>query len=233
MAFANAFVGERPESRRERARSAFNRLIDRQAAQSIARLSAAGDTPLPSRQAPQRDSARGRRRIRPVCESARTWQDFAGFEPSRRDLAVAPGLGREAEEASLCTMNKKTIAALASVGYPAPGSRQVNDEPKWWRLLQIIWASGGPNLQVFKRGLMVLSLFWRRLGILAGEIRAQVLVEIDRTPLAVRQGAATVMCVPAAAVAMPVISHRAAEQRGRRPQQKAPGRHPSARIRRP
>jgi len=39
------------------------------------------------------------------------------------------------------------------------------------------------------------------------------MVEIDRNPLAVRQGAATIMCLAAAAVAMPVISHRAAEQR--------------------
>lgn len=39
------------------------------------------------------------------------------------------------------------------------------------------------------------------------------MVEIDRNPLAVRQGAATIMCIAAAAVAMPVISHRAAEQR--------------------
>jgi len=60
---------------------------------------------------------------------------------------------------------------------------------------------------------MHLSLFWRRLTILAGEIRTQVMVEIDKNPLAVRQGAATIMCLAAAAVAMPVISHRAAEQR--------------------
>jgi spore germination cell wall hydrolase CwlJ-like protein len=39
------------------------------------------------------------------------------------------------------------------------------------------------------------------------------MVEIERNPLAVRQGAATIMCLAAAAVAMPVISHRAAEQR--------------------
>jgi spore germination cell wall hydrolase CwlJ-like protein len=39
------------------------------------------------------------------------------------------------------------------------------------------------------------------------------MVEIERNPLAVRQGAATVMCIAAAAVAMPVIAHRAAEQR--------------------
>jgi len=39
------------------------------------------------------------------------------------------------------------------------------------------------------------------------------MVEIERNPLAVRQGAATIMCIAAAAVAMPVISHRAAEQR--------------------
>lgn len=40
-----------------------------------------------------------------------------------------------------------------------------------------------------------------------------MMVEIERNPLAVRQGAATVMCLAAAAVAMPVISYRAAEQR--------------------
>ncbi|WP_325061809.1 cell wall hydrolase [Vitreimonas sp.] len=60
---------------------------------------------------------------------------------------------------------------------------------------------------------MHLTLFWRRLAILADGIRTQVMVEIDRNPLAVRQGAATIMCLAAAAVAMPVIAHRAAEQR--------------------
>ncbi|MDX2276210.1 MAG: cell wall hydrolase [Hyphomonadaceae bacterium] len=39
------------------------------------------------------------------------------------------------------------------------------------------------------------------------------MVEIERNPLAMRQGAATIVCIAAAAVAMPVISHRAAEQR--------------------
>lgn len=39
------------------------------------------------------------------------------------------------------------------------------------------------------------------------------MVELERNPLAVRQGAAAVACIAAAAVAMPVISHRAAEQR--------------------
>ncbi|GAN00204.1 cell wall hydrolyses [alpha proteobacterium U9-1i] len=39
------------------------------------------------------------------------------------------------------------------------------------------------------------------------------MVEIERNPLAVRQGAATIVCIAAAAVAMPVIAHRAAEQR--------------------
>lgn len=37
--------------------------------------------------------------------------------------------------------------------------------------------------------------------------------EIERNPVAVRQGAATIVCLAAAAVAMPVISYRAAEQR--------------------
>ncbi|MES1158490.1 MAG: cell wall hydrolase [Terricaulis silvestris] len=39
------------------------------------------------------------------------------------------------------------------------------------------------------------------------------MVEVERNPLAVRQGAAAVACIAAAAVAMPVIAHRAAEQR--------------------
>lgn len=39
------------------------------------------------------------------------------------------------------------------------------------------------------------------------------MVEIERNPLAVRQGAATIMCLAAAAVAMPVIADRAAAQR--------------------
>lgn len=60
---------------------------------------------------------------------------------------------------------------------------------------------------------MTLGLIWRRLTIFAGTIRTQVMVEIERNPLAVRQGAATIMCIAAAAVAMPVIAHRAAEQR--------------------
>jgi hypothetical protein len=60
---------------------------------------------------------------------------------------------------------------------------------------------------------MHLRLFWRRLAIFAGSIRTQVMVEIERNPLAVRQGAATVMCLAAAAVSMPLIAHRAAEQR--------------------
>ncbi|MGE0827838.1 MAG: cell wall hydrolase [Hyphomonadaceae bacterium] len=39
------------------------------------------------------------------------------------------------------------------------------------------------------------------------------MVELERNPMAVRQGAAAVACIAAAAVAMPVISHRAADQR--------------------
>jgi len=111
------------------------------------------------------------------------------------------------------TMNKKSIAPPAQVLYPAKASRQVVRETKRLRVLQFFWQRAVPNLDGFKRGLMHLSLFWRRLTIFAGEIRTQVMVEIERNPLAVRQGAATIMCLAAAAVAMPVISHRAAEQR--------------------
>lgn len=110
-------------------------------------------------------------------------------------------------------MNKKSIAPRARVLYPA-GARGHNiPQAKQTGLLRNIWLSFVPKLHTIKWGLMHLSLFWRRLTILAGEIRTQVMVEIERNPLAVRQGAATIMCLAAAAVAMPVISHRAAEQR--------------------
>src|SRR5690606_1807236 len=111
------------------------------------------------------------------------------------------------------TMNKKSIAPQASVLYPAQGSRQVVGGSKHDRVLRFSWRSTVPKLDAVKRGLMHLSLFWDRLAVFADEIRTQVMVEIERNPLAVRQGAATIMCLAAAAVAMPVISHRAAEQR--------------------
>jgi spore germination cell wall hydrolase CwlJ-like protein len=110
-------------------------------------------------------------------------------------------------------MNKKTIAPRAQVLYPPQASEQNIAGAKWYGLLQIIWRLLAPNLDSVKRGLMHLSLFWRRLAVFAGEIRTQVMVEIERNPLAVRQGAATIMCLAAAAVAMPLIAHRAAEQR--------------------
>lgn len=110
-------------------------------------------------------------------------------------------------------MNKKTIAPRAQVLYPPHSLEQNIAEAKWYGLLQIIWRLLVPNLHSVKRGLMHLSLFWHRLAIFAGEIRTQVMVEIERNPLAVRQGAATIMCLAAAAVAMPLIAHRAAEQR--------------------
>lgn len=110
-------------------------------------------------------------------------------------------------------MNKKTIAPGAQVLYPPQASEQNIAGAKWYGLSRIIWRLLVPNLHSVKRGLMHLSLFWRRLAIFAGEIRTQVMVEIERNPLAVRQGAATIMCLAAAAVAMPLIAHRAAEQR--------------------
>lgn len=110
-------------------------------------------------------------------------------------------------------MNKKSIAPRARNLYPAQASGQIVTEAKRLGLLRNIWRQLVPNLHTIKRGLMHFTLFWRRLTILAGEIRTQVMVEIERNPLAVRQGAATIMCLAAAAVAMPVISHRAAEQR--------------------
>ena len=110
-------------------------------------------------------------------------------------------------------MNKKSIAPPVSGVYARPASRQVVSEALLLQSRQFDWRLPVPKLHAIKRGLMTLSLFWRRLAVFAGEIRTQVMVEIERNPLAVRQGAATIMCLAAAAVAMPVISYRAAEQR--------------------
>ena len=110
-------------------------------------------------------------------------------------------------------MNKKSIAPSVSGVYARPASRQVVGEALLLRSRRFAWRLSVPKLHAIKRGLMHLSLFWRRLAVFAGEIRTQVMVEIERNPLAVRQGAATIMCLAAAAVAMPVISYRAAEQR--------------------
>lgn len=110
-------------------------------------------------------------------------------------------------------MNKKTIAPLESVLYLGPASPQDKSEGCVGRPLQFYWQIPVPKLHGFKRGLMNLSLFWDRLTTFAGTIRAQIMVEIERNPLAMRQGAATIVCIAAAAVAMPVIAHRAAEQR--------------------
>lgn len=110
-------------------------------------------------------------------------------------------------------MNKKSIAPPVRPVYPRRTSRQDIAEAKLLLRLQFAWRTSVPKLHGLKRGLMHLSLIWRRLTMLAGEIRAQAMVEIERNPLAVRQGAATIVCLAAAAVAMPVISYRAAEQR--------------------
>lgn len=110
-------------------------------------------------------------------------------------------------------MNKKSIAARASSLYPRRVLRQFIRWTKRLGRLSFSWETSVPKLDAIKQGLMTLGLFWRRLAIFAGSIRAQMMVEVERNPLAVRQGAATIACIAAAAVAMPVISHRAAEQR--------------------
>jgi hypothetical protein len=56
-------------------------------------------------------------------------------------------------------------------------------------------------------------MFWTRLGVFLDALWTDLMLELERNPLAVRQGAAAVACIAAAAIAMPVISHRAAEQR--------------------
>ena len=65
----------------------------------------------------------------------------------------------------------------------------------------------------FKRILGIFVMFWRSFATFIGTIRTELMVELERNPLALRQGAAALACVAAAAVAMPVIAERAAEQR--------------------
>jgi len=110
-------------------------------------------------------------------------------------------------------MNKKSIAALVGLLYAALAAPQNKSAGIVGRPSQLYWPQLVPKLDGFKRGLMFIPLFWRRLTTFAGTLRAQIMVEIERNPLAVRQGAATIVCIAAAAVAMPVIAHRAAEQR--------------------
>lgn len=110
-------------------------------------------------------------------------------------------------------MNKKSIAPLLCLLYGLSFTRHSVKRALLHRNVSVNCTSSVSILDVFKRGLMVLAVFWRRLTRFAGSVRAQLMVEIERNPLAMRQGAATIVCIAAAAVAMPLISHRAAEQR--------------------
>src|SRR5690606_21289226 len=136
--------------------------------------------------------------------SARFAHGCAPNGPSGCGGGAALGQVIQAEGGAVETMNKKSIAPAVPLLYPAQVVLAVIVKAKRKFAAAVTWGRTVPNLHAVKRGLMHLSLFWRRLAILAGEIRTQVMVEIERNPLAVRQGAATIMCLAAAAVAMPV-----------------------------
>lgn len=148
-----------------------------------------------------------------IGESARFAHGCAPDGPSGCGGGAALDQGIQVEPGAVETMNKKSMAPRVPGLYPPQVALADIAKAKWNYAIAVIWTSTVPKLHAFKRGLMHLSLFWRRLAILADGIRTQAMVEIDKNPLAVRQGAATIMCLAAAAVAMPVISHRAAEQR--------------------
>ena len=115
--------------------------------------------------------------------------------------------------AEIPSLNKLSIAPAGSVMYLRTSTSQDIRTGLLRLFLWINWLSSLPILLIVKRGLVILGVFWTRLATFAGSIRAGVMAEIERNPLAVRQGAAAVACIAAAAVAMPVIAHRAAEQR--------------------
>lgn len=56
-------------------------------------------------------------------------------------------------------------------------------------------------------------MFWRRLVLLLGAIRAERMIEPLRNPQVLRQGAAVAVCFAAATVSLPVIAERGAAQR--------------------
>jgi Cell Wall Hydrolase len=111
------------------------------------------------------------------------------------------------------SVNKLSIARQATDVYCRTFFGQTTEQSTSAHLRGMKDSASVPNLHSFKWGLMTLRVFWGRLATIAGAIRAQLMVELERNPLAVRQGAAAVACIAAAAVAMPVIAHRAAEQR--------------------
>src|SRR5262249_35336444 len=111
------------------------------------------------------------------------------------------------------SMNKKSIAPRATGVYSALPNGQTTDRATLADLRGMKDSASVPIPNSSKWGLMTLRVLWARFAALMGAIRVQVMVELERNPLAVRQGAAAVACIAAAAVAMPVIAHRAAEQR--------------------
>lgn len=66
---------------------------------------------------------------------------------------------------------------------------------------------------VLKGTLRKMGMIWRRLVSFIGAIRSDLMMELERNPQAVRQGAVAAVCIATAGLAMPVIADRAAEQR--------------------
>lgn len=56
-------------------------------------------------------------------------------------------------------------------------------------------------------------MIWRRLVTLIGKLRTELMMELERNPQAVRQGAAAAACFVAAAAGMTAVAERAADQR--------------------
>lgn len=76
-----------------------------------------------------------------------------------------------------------------------------------------LWSAFCAAAPPLKQLLGTFVMNWRSFATFIGTIRTELMVELERNPLALRQGAAALACVAAAAVSMPVIAERAAEQR--------------------
>lgn len=108
------------------------------------------------------------------------------------------------------------IAALGRRVYPPSALRQdgaKTSKGSYPDLNQGNLAREREFFSVLKRTLRKMGMIWRRLVSFIGAIRSDLMIELERNPQAVRQGAAAAVCIAAAGLAMPVIAERAAEQR--------------------
>jgi len=148
------------------------------------------------------------------------WQDNrTASGMSFRGVSLLLPIGRTRRPTSSQSVKvKDSIIAAAGqrVYWPSALSQDVpktSGAPNPDLSQSIVIRSARRFIRVLKWTLRKLGMIWRRLVSFIGTIRSDLMVELERNPQAVRQGAAAAVCIAAAGLAMPVIADRAAEQR--------------------